>query len=224
MSNESLKMGESFTAEKIPAGGSRPTKPRHAVIGWSVLVAIALAVAYWLDGGGKAPAFLERPGLHESLGQKIGGVLNLAVLRATGTVERFGPFHNTIVNAGETALRDCFGGTGTPTCTPVQNFKFHGMGTSSAAIAETDTGCTTELTTQYTSDNTRPTGTQANNGANVYETVATVGVDASVTVREFCLMSQAAVGGGTMWTRILTGDVALVSGDSIQFTYRLTIE
>lgn len=115
--------------------------------------------------------------------------------------------------------RDCFIAT---SCTATQAFKFHGLGTSSAAIAETNTGCTTELTTQYAVDSTRPTGSQTNNGANVYRTVGTNTVDAGVTIEEFCLMSAASA--GTMWTRILTGTVVLSSGDSLVTTYDLTIE
>lgn len=156
---------------------------------------------------------------------KLGGELTVEVIRDGQIIYRTAhPIPNQIVNAGETALRDCFGGTGTPTCTAVQAFKYHGLGTSSTAIAETDTGCGTELTTQYSTDNTRATGSQTNNGANIYRTVGTNTVDASVTVAEFCLMSQAATGGGTMWTRILTGSIALTSGDSLQTTYDLTIE
>ena len=156
---------------------------------------------------------------------KISGILYLNVTDGDGNLlHHIGPIQNTVVNSGETALRDCFGGTGTPTCTTVQNFKYHGIGTSGTAIGETDSGCLTELTTQYQTDNTRATGTQTNNGANVYRTVATNTVDASVTINEFCLMSQAAVGGGTMWTRILIGPYSLVSGNTITTTYDLTIE
>lgn len=156
---------------------------------------------------------------------KFRGRLYIEIQDHEGNViDRIGPIENTIVNSGETALRDCFGGTGTPTCTTVQNFKYHGIGTSGTAVGETDAGCLTELTTQYQTDNTRATGTQTNNGANVYRTVATNTVDASVTVNEFCLMSQAATGGGTMWTRILIGPYSLVSGNTVSTTYDLTIE
>lgn len=132
--------------------------------------------------------------------------------------------HALVVNAGETALRDCFGGTGTPSCTPVQNFKFHGVGTGATAAAEADTGCQTELTTAYNPDSTRATGSQTNNGANIYRTVGTNTVDATASITEWCLMSQAATGGGTMWSRVVFAAIALASGDSLQTTYDLTIE
>ena len=172
---------------------------------------------------------VDRLGLSETIvtktGERFRGQLYIDITDENGNlIDHFGPIKNTIVNAGETALRDCFGGTGTPTCTTVQNWKYHGIGTSGTAVGETDTGCLTELTTQYQTDNTRATGTQTNNGANVYRTVATNTVDASVTINEFCLMSQAAVGGGTMWSRILIGPYSLVSGNTVTSTYDLTIE
>lgn len=161
--------------------------------------------------------------------------------RASGTLQRtvhkrdvsapsgyrsffFKPVPNLVVNAGETALRDCFGGTGTPSCTPVQAFKFHGVGTGATAAAEADTGCQTELTTGYNPDSTRATGSQTNNGANIYRTVGTNTVDATASITEWCLMSQAATGGGTMWSRVVFSAIALASGDSLQTTYDLTIE
>jgi hypothetical protein len=158
-------------------------------------------------------------------GLQIGGYLTVTVTDTQGNVTTYGPFKNQIVNVGETALRDCFGGTGTPTCTPVQAWKYHGLGTSSASITEGDTGCTTELTTKYTG-NVRATGSQTNNGANIYRTVATNTIDeaGAISIEEFCLFDQAATGGGTMWTRILTGSIAVDNGSAITTTYDLTID
>jgi hypothetical protein len=224
MSKENMQLGEGFTTKII-----RPEPSfRHAAIGWTVILSLVGSLIYFvgqlLSGGAKLP-LMEKPGITETLRHKIGGVLYIDHIRGGQVIWHTSvPIPNQIVNAGETALRDCFGGTGTPTCTTVQNFKFHGIGTSSQAIAETDTGCVSELTTQYNPDNTRATGSQTNNGANVYRTVGTNTVDAAVTIQEFCLMSQAATGGGTMWTRILTGAIALGAGDSLQTTYDLTIE
>lgn len=132
---------------------------------------------------------------------------------------------NLIVNAGETALRDCFNANAGSACTgSVATFKFHGTGSLATAAAETDTGCGTEFTTQTNPDNTRATGSQTTNGANVYRTVGTVAYDATATAREWCLMNQAATGGGTIWSHVIYSDINVASGDSIQFTYDLTIE
>lgn len=155
---------------------------------------------------------------------KIDGRLRAVARHADGSVFATVQKHNNIPNTGETALRDCFGGTGTPSCTPVMAFKYHGLGTSGTAVAETDTGCGTELTTQYNPDSTRATGSQTNNGANVYRTVGTNTVDASAAVQEFCLMSQASTAGGTVWSRVTFTTINLSSADSLQTTYDLTIE
>lgn len=225
MANDKMKLGEGFSAQV-----KKPINKRKATMGFSIIFAVLMAPVAWFFGLGSGPKVdlvQESVGLSEVVGTngtKIGGVLNIDIVRDGIVVAHAGPIKNQIVNAGETALRDCFGGTGTPTCTTVQAFRYHGIGTGSVAIAETDTGCGTELTTQYNPDNTRATGSQTNNGANIYRTVGTNTVDSAVTINEFCLMSQAATGGGTMWTRILTGAIALSSGDSLQTTYDLTIE
>ena len=155
---------------------------------------------------------------------RVSGIAWLEHVRDGVVIDRRGPFKNLIVNAGETALRDCFGGTGTPSCTVVQNFKFHGIGEGTTAAAEANTSCETELTTEYSTDNVRATGSQTNNGANIYRTVGTNTVDGAAAVTEFCLMSDADVGEGTMWTRIVFSAINLANGDSLQTTYDLTIE
>lgn len=149
------------------------------------------------------------------------GYLSIEVTHPDGTKRKFGPYHNLIVNTGENFLVDAF-----QNLTEPELFRYHGIGTSTTAPAETDTGCGTELTTQYNPDNTRATGTLTEGAAtNIFRTVATNTVDATVTIGEFCLMSQAATGGGTMWSRVLVSPtVGLNSGDSIQTTYDLTVE
>jgi len=132
---------------------------------------------------------------------------------------------NLIVNAGETALRDCFNNNAGTECTDViSTSKFHGIGTGTVDPAEGDTGCGTELTTQYNPDNTRATGTQGTNGANVYRTVGTNTIDSGTpAVTEWCLLNVA-TGAGTMWSRVEFAAINLVANDSLQTTYDLTIE
>ena len=131
-----------------------------------------------------------------------------------------GPIRNLIVNAGENFLVDAFQGSVEP-----EILKYHGIGTSAVSATETDTGCTTELTTQYNPDSTRATGSLTEGAsANIFRTVGTNTVDAGVAITEWCLMSQAATGGGTMWSRVVFSAVNLSSGDSLQTTYDLTVE
>jgi len=244
MAKEPLNFGEAFTAHVTRKVPSVKPQPRHYWIGWTLILALLGGGAYGIWGGHKQSTLEEKPGFKEMLGHKFGGVLYYDIIRAQINLPKewdiaaqaggmitghkryeqthFGPINNNIPNAAETALRDCLGGTGTPTCTVAQAWKYHGLGTSATAVAETDTGCTTELTTQYNPDSTRATGSQTNNGANIYRTVGTNTVDGAATVEEFCLMSAASA--GTIWTHILTGTVSLSASDSLQTTYDLTIE
>ncbi len=102
--------------------------------------------------------------------------------------------------------------------------KFHGIGTGSSAEGSTETALVTELTTEYTTDNTRATGSLAEGAsANIFKTVGTNPVDATVALREHAVLSQAAVGGGVMLDRTLYALINLDSGDSLQSTYELTL-
>lgn len=105
----------------------------------------------------------------------------------------------------------------------MENMKFHGIGTGGAAEAVGNTALTTELTTQYNPDNTRATGTTAENGANVYRTVGTNTVDAAAAITEHGIFSQAATGGGVLLDRSLFSVINLANGDSLQSTYDLTL-
>lgn len=123
-----------------------------------------------------------------------------------------------ITDAGVAAIVNGFRNT-----FEIELFNFHGIGTGGAAEAVGNTTLTTELTTQYSTDNTRPTGTQSAPAANQYQTVATITVDAVVSITEHGIFSQAAVPGGTLWDRSLFTALALNSGDSIIATYIATV-
>ena len=123
-----------------------------------------------------------------------------------------------ISDAGAAAVVNAFRNT-----FELELFNFHGLGTGSTAEAAAQTTLVTELTTQYSTDNTRPTGTQSAPAANQYQSVATITVDANVSITEHGLFSQAAAPGGTMWDRSVFAALALNSGDSIIATYIATI-
>ena len=107
--------------------------------------------------------------------------------------------------------------------TELENMKYHGIGTGGTAEATGDTALVAESTTALNPDNTRATGTLTEGaGANVFRTVATNTVDASVACTEHGLFSQAATGGGVLWDRSLFSVVNLASGDSLQSTYDIT--
>jgi hypothetical protein len=125
-----------------------------------------------------------------------------------------------VTDAGVAAIVDAF-----QNAVELENFKFHGFGTGTNNEAAGDTALQTELTTQYATDNTRPTGSQTENGANVYRTVATLDPDADVAITEHGVFTQAATGGGTLLDRSKFAAVNLVgaTGDALQATYDFTI-
>jgi hypothetical protein len=149
------------------------------------------------------------------------GSLYLTIIRADGEIVPLGLVgHKVVTTAGVTKIVDFLRANDTTTGT---NFKFHGIGTGSTAEAAADTALVTELTTEYTPDNTRPTGSQTNNGATVYRTVGTVTVDATpgAAIREHGVFSAASA--GTLLDRTVFAAITLSSGDSIAATYDLTV-
>jgi hypothetical protein len=135
------------------------------------------------------------------------------VLRNLGVVSR-----KVVTTAGVNFIVDAF-----QNLAELENFKFHALGTGTNAEAVGDTALQTELTTQYSPDNTRATGTTVEGAsANIYRTVGTNTLDGSAAVTEHGILSQAATGGGTLLDRSVFGALNLVSGDSVSSTFELT--
>ena len=148
----------------------------------------------------------------------------LKVLRGDGSILDLGCVgRHLITNAGNNYVANTFTGTGT-----ISNFKYHGFGIGTTAANASDTQLQDEMTTEYATDNTRPTGTQVNS-TNTYTTVATFAPDSAGTtplaVTEWGLLNQAANSGGTLLDREVFSAVNLnyANGDSIQATYVLTV-
>lgn len=149
------------------------------------------------------------------------GSLYLTVVHADGSRTPLGLVgHKVVTTAGVTKIVDFLRANDTSTGTL---FKFHGIGTGSTAEASADTALVTELTTEYSPDSTRPTGSQTNNGATVYRTVGTITVDATpgAAIREHGIFSAATA--GTLLDRTVFAAITLSSGDSIAATYDLTV-
>jgi hypothetical protein len=147
------------------------------------------------------------------------GQLWLRVFRANGDVEDLGLASLRVVtNAGVAYMVDAF-----QNLTELENLKFHGIGTGATAEAVGDTALVTESTTALNPDSTRATGSTTEAAANIYRTVGTNTVDASVACTEHGIFSQAATGGGTLLDRSVFSVVNLASGDSLQTTYDFTI-
>lgn len=149
------------------------------------------------------------------------GTLHGDIIRADGSREALGLMScRVITTAGVNFLVDCLQGLTEP-----ELLRFHGVGTGTTAEAATQTALVTELTTQYATANTRPTGTlaeQAGN-ANVFETVASVTVSAAAALTEHGIFTQAAAPGGVMLDRSVFAVVNLAVAEALQVTYRLTL-
>lgn len=135
-------------------------------------------------------------------------------------IENYGVLSRQVVTtAGVGFLVDAFQNT-----KELENLKYHGYGTGGTAEASGDTALVTELTTQYASDNTRPTGTTTEGAsANIYRSVGTLDPDSAVAITEHGLFDQAATGGGTLWDRSLFSVINVAaSGDTLETTYDCT--
>lgn len=150
------------------------------------------------------------------------GALYVTVTRGNGEVIPFGLASLRVVtDTGVGYIVDAFQNS-----VELENMKYHGFGTGTTAEAASQTALVTELTTQYATDSTRPTGTTTEGAtANVYRTVATFSPDSggTIAVTEHGIFSQAATGGGVMLDRSVFSAVNVVAAsDSITATYDLT--
>lgn len=103
------------------------------------------------------------------------------------------------------------------------DFDYMGFGSGTTAELANQTALTTEFTTQYATNNVRPTGTVSQPAANQFRLVTTFAPDASCTVEECAVFNQAAVAGGTMMDRALTGTKVMGVGDTYTVTYTLSL-
>jgi hypothetical protein len=110
--------------------------------------------------------------------------------------------------------------------TDIFNMKFHDSGTGSTAAAQTDTTLQTQAgpATRATGVNTQTqsaSGTGSTTPA-IVQSVGTIAYTTTLAITEWGLFSQAAQG-GTMWDHRIFSAINVVNGDSIQFTYSLSI-
>ena len=147
------------------------------------------------------------------------GTLGIRVLRRDGQIEDLGIVSCRVVtNNGVAFLVDALDNT-----VEAEIMNYHGCGTGVAAEAAADAALGTESTTALNPDSTRATGTQSQPSANIYRSVGTLTFDASAAVTEHGLFSTSGTGTGVLFDRSVFSAVNVASGDSIQFTYSLTL-
>lgn len=139
------------------------------------------------------------------------GRLYADVIRADGQRTHLGLISLRVVTtAGVNAIVDAFQGSFT-----LSDFKYHGMGTGNTAEAAADTALVTPV-------ETRSTGTQTEGGAeNIYRTVAAITATTNRAIVEHGVFSAASA--GTLLDRSMFSVINLANGDSIAFTYELTL-
>ena len=147
------------------------------------------------------------------------GAVFMTVIRADGQVIHYGlASFRVVTNDGVDFIVDAFQNT-----TELENMRYHGIGTGSTAEAATDSALVTEITTEYETNNTRPTGTTTEGASsNIYRTVATNTVDGAVACEEHGIFDQASNAGGVLLDRSVFSVINLSNGDSLQSTYDLT--
>jgi hypothetical protein len=191
--------------------GLPPELPlRHRVRGWLLEAQLRVRVAakgLWR-------------GLTVGLGVIGVGRLYASVLRADGSLEHLGLLSTRLVTDNGVAfiVDDWDNST-----TDVTNLNYHGVGTGTNAEAQADAALQTESTTVLNPDSTRATGTKSQPAANQIRSIGTVTFDGAAAITEHGIFSQAATGGGVLWDRSQFAAINVASGDSIQFTYTLTL-
>lgn len=99
----------------------------------------------------------------------------------------------------------------------ISAFNYHDSGTGTIAAAIGDVALQTQA-----GPTTRATGTQSNPASGQYRSIGTISYVSGLAITEWGLFNQAAQG-GTLWDHRIFGAMNVVSGDSIQFTYTLTV-
>lgn len=97
---------------------------------------------------------------------------------------------------------------------PMEAFSWHDAGTGVTGPVVGDTGMETPW------GGSRVDGSQGENAANIYETIATIPFTGTFAITEHGVFSAST--SGTLCDRSTFAAINVINGDSIQFTYRLT--
>ena len=158
--------------------------------------------------------FLNRPAPYNSVIMR--GELYAKVFRVNGDIEDRGLVATRCVTtAAVNNMVQIFVSTAGG---KLSDYDWHAWGSSTAAEATGNTALTTEVQIgSRTATGTRTTGASAN----IFQTVCTRTASTAGQIGEHGLLSSS--GGATLWDRSVFAAINVSSGDSIQFTYNLTI-
>lgn len=157
-------------------------------------------------------AFWRRSDKNAGGGVAYKGELSAKHIRADGRVTDLGVLSRRIVTtAGVNFMASDFADG----ASDINLFDFHASGTGVVAEAVGDTALGTDSAVA------RVSGTASNPTANQYRSVATMSYVSTLSITEHGLFSAST--SGTLWDRSVFTAIPVVSGESIQFTYTLTI-
>jgi hypothetical protein len=139
------------------------------------------------------------------------GRLYVTKVSASGSREELGLVSTKVVtDAGVNYLVDVLQGLQTASV-----FSFHGSGTGTTAEAVGQTTLVTEI-------GSRTNGTKIEGAsANIYRTVGTISYGGTFAVTEHGIFSAST--SGTLLDRSVFAAINVINGDSIEFTYDLTL-
>lgn len=148
------------------------------------------------------------------------GTLDVCIHRGDGSMLDLGRVSKRVVTtAFVNYLRDNMANSAGGAS--VATFKYHGCGTGIAAEAIADTALGVESTTALNPASTRAVGTQVNSVAKTYSSIGTLTFGAAAAITEHGIFNAAVT--GVLADRSVFAAVNVAAGDSIQFTYTLTI-
>ena len=199
----------------LPTGDLKPQVQKNLR---RVMHATATLEAVHLRRDDRGDRFIARMKHEDELTFKDRALRTLFGREAAPIIERFSVVKDhgviadqVITNAGVQALSTAFLNTIEP-----EIFNYHAAGTGSVAEAVGDTALGAEV-------ETRATGTQSNPGGGTYRTIGTVAFTGTRAITEHGIFSVVTSSSGTLLDRSVFTAINVVNGDSIQFTYTLTL-
>lgn len=138
--------------------------------------------------------------------------LQADLIRGGSILKSFNLGSGVVTDAGVAFMADDF----LDGSSSITTFDYHatGIGTGAAVVGDTTLENVTGAPARVAGTPTNPTAPQ-------YRSVATVSYTSGLAITEWGLFDAASA--GTLWDRRVFGAINVVNGDSIQFTYTLTI-
>lgn len=162
--------------------------------------------------------FIRIPPKHGALtypgGLHFNSNLSAVVTHKDGSKTEYDLGSGVVTTAGVAFMANDFAAVSTGT-NEITNFNYHASGTGTTAAAIGDTAMQTD------SGVARVAGTQSSPAGGQARSVATMAYTSSLAITEWGLFSASS--SGTLWDRKVFTAINVVNGDSIQFTYTLTI-